>query len=97
MSSGAGGGPPFGGMGGGFGGGGDDDSDDDDHHGHDHGEGQPGDEGESWYAGGERSGISVENPDRDRTRNIPGGDIVRDLLRRAAECVVLPEGLFPWC
>jgi len=39
--------------------------------------------GESWFAGGERSGISIENPDRQRA--IPGGDMVRDLLRRAAE------------
>jgi UBX domain-containing protein 1 len=56
--------------------------------------------GESWFAGGERrsyflphtyitqcsfhpSGISIENPDRQRA--IPGGDTVRDLLRRAAE------------
>ncbi|KAF8346445.1 hypothetical protein F5887DRAFT_962043 [Amanita rubescens] len=39
--------------------------------------------GESWFAGGERSGISIENPDRHRA--IPGGDTVRDLLRRAAE------------
>ncbi|KAF8632704.1 hypothetical protein AX15_001728 [Amanita polypyramis BW_CC] len=38
---------------------------------------------ESWFAGGERSGISIENPDRQRT--VPGGDLVRELLRRAAE------------
>ncbi|KAF8639316.1 hypothetical protein AX17_001596 [Amanita inopinata Kibby_2008] len=38
---------------------------------------------ESWFAGGERSGISIENPDRPRA--IPGGDMVRELLRRAAE------------
>ncbi|KAJ4481221.1 SEP-domain-containing protein, partial [Lentinula aciculospora] len=46
-------------------------------------------EGESWFAGGERSGISVQNPDRPGGRGggdaLPGGDIVRDLLRRAAE------------
>ncbi|KAF9005204.1 hypothetical protein BDQ17DRAFT_1354033 [Cyathus striatus] len=41
------------------------------------------DQRESWFAGGERSGISVENPDRNRS--VPGGDMVRDLLRRAAE------------
>jgi len=41
------------------------------------------DRGESWFAGGERSGISVENPNR--SRGVPGGDMVRDLLRRAAE------------
>lgn len=59
------------------------------------------DQGESWFAGGERrlvnfhhvldlnhisdlppSGISVENPGRP---NFPGGSLVQDLLRRAAE------------
>lgn len=40
--------------------------------------------GESWFAGGERSGINVENPDR------PGGppganNMVRQILRRAAQ------------
>jgi len=39
-------------------------------------------EAESWFAGGERSGLSIENPDS--ARRIPGGDMVRDLLRRAA-------------
>jgi len=57
-------------------------------------------QGESWFAGGERrsasiisltsivsdplpsSGISVENPGRP---NFPGGSLVQDLLRRAAE------------
>ena len=29
------------------------------------------------------SGLSVQNPDRQRA--VPGGDMVRDLLRRAAE------------
>ncbi|KAK2465022.1 hypothetical protein APHAL10511_003098 [Amanita phalloides] len=48
----------------------DDDDDDADH-------------GESWFAGGERSGLSIENPDRQR--GVPGGDMVRELLRRAAE------------
>ncbi|TFK35804.1 hypothetical protein BDQ12DRAFT_611172 [Crucibulum laeve] len=38
---------------------------------------------ETWFAGGERSGISIENPER--RRPVPGGDMVRDLLRRAAE------------
>ena len=74
-----------------------DDDDDDD-------EGGPPPEGESWFAGGERryahtilshsadvdlwiSGISVQNPNaRD---NVPGGRMVQDILRRAAECVVL--------
>ncbi|KAM6499406.1 SEP domain containing protein [Amanita muscaria] len=41
------------------------------------------DRGESWFAGGERSGISVETPGRSRA--VPGGDMVRELLRRAAE------------
>ncbi|KAH9850446.1 hypothetical protein C2E23DRAFT_835114 [Lenzites betulinus] len=40
-------------------------------------------QGENWYAGGERSGISVQNPDRQGS--VPGGELVRDLLRRAAE------------
>jgi UBX domain-containing protein 1 len=53
------------------------------------------DQGESWFAGGERSGISVENPGRP---NLPGGSIVQDLLRRAAEAGPAanntPHGLF---
>jgi len=57
--------------------GGDHDSDDDS-------EGGKEDEGESWFAGGERSGISVQNPNRPGG-NDPGGNLVRDLLRRAAE------------
>ncbi|KAK7057951.1 SEP-domain-containing protein [Favolaschia claudopus] len=40
------------------------------------------DEQETWFAGGERSGISVQNPRRGRE---PGGNLVRDLLRRAQE------------
>ncbi|KAF7760839.1 hypothetical protein Agabi119p4_10248 [Agaricus bisporus var. burnettii] len=41
---------------------------------------------ESWFAGGERSGISVQNPNRQRGDAAPGGtDLVRELLRRAAE------------
>jgi len=42
-----------------------------------------GQEGENWFAGGERSGISVQNPNRPGA--VPGGSLVRDLLRRAAE------------
>ncbi|KAJ6592617.1 SEP domain-containing protein [Mycena capillaripes] len=42
------------------------------------------DEQETWFAGGERSGISVQNPGRARGGG-PGGDLVRDLLRRAQE------------
>jgi len=49
-----------------------------------------GDEGESWFAGGERSGISVQNPDRP---GVPGGNMVRDLLRRAAEAGPPPGAL----
>ncbi|KAF8887040.1 hypothetical protein CPB84DRAFT_1787195 [Gymnopilus junonius] len=44
---------------------------------------------ESWFAGGERSGISVENPDRRRA--VPGGHMVADLLRRAAQGGPAPE------
>lgn len=106
-------GAPASGHGGGGGHGGhdhahsDDDDDDEDD--------RPGDQGEDWYAGGERryvrlssaapaprvrvaeglihillpaslsSGISVQNPDR--AGPAPGGNLVRDLLRRAAEYV----------
>ncbi|KIY66496.1 SEP-domain-containing protein [Cylindrobasidium torrendii FP15055 ss-10] len=51
---------------------GDDDDDEDD------------DQPQNFFAGGERSGLSVQNPDSQASR-IPGGDMVRDLLRRAAE------------
>lgn len=40
-------------------------------------------QGESWYTGGERSGISVQNPNA--AGNQPGGNLVRDLLRQAAQ------------
>ncbi|KAA1473324.1 SEP-domain-containing protein [Dentipellis sp. KUC8613] len=64
--------PPLGMFGGGGApGGGSDDED----------EGPEGQEGENWFAGGERSGINVQNPDSNR--NVPGGSVVRDLLRRA--------------
>ncbi|KAF8130574.1 ubiquitin-related domain-containing protein [Boletus edulis] len=53
----------------------DDDDEDED-------EGSPR-EGESWFAGGERSGISVQNPNA--RGNVPGGRMVQDILRRAAE------------
>ncbi|KIJ67328.1 hypothetical protein HYDPIDRAFT_84801 [Hydnomerulius pinastri MD-312] len=53
--------------------------DDDD----DESDGEP-KEGESWFAGGERSGISVQNPNA--RGNAPGGRMVQDILRRAAEC-----------
>ncbi|KDR72801.1 hypothetical protein GALMADRAFT_252068 [Galerina marginata CBS 339.88] len=73
-------------SGGGGGGGGrppardeDDDDDDDDEN----------KEAESWFAGGERSGLSIENPDRQRS--VPGGRMVQDLLRRAAQAGPAPE------
>ncbi|KAJ7214947.1 SEP-domain-containing protein [Mycena pura] len=40
------------------------------------------DEQETYFAGGERSGLSVQNPGRGR---VPGGNLVRDLLRRAEQ------------
>ncbi|KAJ7668910.1 hypothetical protein B0H17DRAFT_989958 [Mycena rosella] len=51
-------------------------------------------ERERWFAGGERSGISVENPDR-QPRGGPSGHlpVVRDLLRRAAETGAAPTPL----
>ncbi|KAF7361118.1 SEP-domain-containing protein [Mycena sanguinolenta] len=71
------------------------DSSDDEEDGEGEGEGEA---REVWFAGGERSGISVENPDAPSRRNrereraavrAPAGapEMVRDLLRRAAECV----------
>lgn len=56
----------------------DDDDDDDDEN----------KEGENWFAGGERSGISVQNPNSAGAR--PGGRLVRDILRQAAEGGVGP-------
>ncbi|KAK7696522.1 hypothetical protein QCA50_001180 [Cerrena zonata] len=53
----------------------DDEEDDDEEEGREKG-------GENWYAGGERSGLSVQNPNA--PSNQPGGDLVRDLLRRAS-------------
>ncbi|KAF7792011.1 hypothetical protein EIP86_003038 [Pleurotus ostreatoroseus] len=41
-------------------------------------------EGETWYAGGERSGVSIQNPNAGGPP-MPGGQIVRDLLQRATE------------
>ncbi|KAJ7901216.1 hypothetical protein B0H14DRAFT_3852354 [Mycena olivaceomarginata] len=70
---------------------GDDDDDDDDD---DDADKPP----EHLFAGGERSALSVENPDAPRNRNrsnVPGGDLVRGLLRRAAEAgaaPILPAG-----
>ncbi|KAF8152265.1 hypothetical protein B0H34DRAFT_724522 [Crassisporium funariophilum] len=70
---GGGGGGRSGNQGGGGGPGGDDEDDDEDEN----------DRPQSWFAGGERSGLSIENPDS--RRSVPGGDMVRDLLRRAAQ------------
>ncbi|KAG8853057.1 hypothetical protein FRB96_008435 [Tulasnella sp. 330] len=50
-------------------------------------------EAENWYTGGERSGLSVENPDRPG-RGVPvGGGLgtVRDILRKAAAGGPPPE------
>lgn len=47
-------------------------------------------EGENWFAGGERSGINVQNPDA-RAGRTPGGGLVRNLLRRAAEGGMAPD------
>ncbi|KAF5375951.1 hypothetical protein D9615_008158 [Tricholomella constricta] len=44
---------------------------------------------QQWFAGGERSGLSIEDPGRQP--RMPGGDMVRDLLRRAAEAGPPPE------
>lgn len=50
------------------------------------------DKRESWFAGGERSGISVQNPNRQRdSQEEGGGDLVRELLRRAAEGGAAPQ------
>lgn len=50
--------------------------------------------GEDWFAGGERSAISVQNPNRGGGQ--PGGEAVQDILRRAAEAgpppVAIGEG-----
>ncbi|KAG1745085.1 uncharacterized protein EDB91DRAFT_1122372 [Suillus paluster] len=43
-------------------------------------------EGETWFAGGERSGISVQNPNSAR----PGGRLVREILKQAAEAGMAP-------
>ncbi|KAJ7089558.1 SEP domain-containing protein [Mycena epipterygia] len=51
-------------------------------HGNTHDDDDDSDEQETYFAGGERSGISIQNPGRGR---VPGGDLVRDLLRRAEE------------
>ncbi|KAF8840290.1 SEP-domain-containing protein [Paxillus ammoniavirescens] len=60
------------------------DEDDDDSDGEDK-------EGESWFAGGERSGISVQNPNAAARGPVPGGRMVQDILRRAAEYGDAPQ------
>ncbi|KAJ7641257.1 hypothetical protein FB45DRAFT_899783 [Roridomyces roridus] len=48
-------------------------------------------EREQWFAGGERSGVNVQNPNAPNNRErIPGGNLVRDLLRRAEEAGAAP-------
>ncbi|KAG5645308.1 hypothetical protein DXG03_006497 [Asterophora parasitica] len=56
-----------------------DDSDDDENE----------DRGEQYFAGGERSGLAIHNPGHGP--GIPGGNMVRDLLRRAEETGPPPE------
>lgn len=52
----------------------------------DDGDDDEGDDDEmNYYAGGERSALSVENPEARRRRNQPGGDLVQEILKRAAE------------
>lgn len=61
----------------------DDDDDDDDED-----EGDP----QTFFAGGgQNSGISIEGPGRGRGAGQPGGDVVRDLLERAARGGPAPE------
>ncbi|PAV15026.1 SEP-domain-containing [Pyrrhoderma noxium] len=40
-------------------------------------------EGQNWFTGGERSGLSVQNPNS--RQRVPGGDIVKNLLQRAEQ------------
>ncbi|THH09956.1 hypothetical protein EW145_g1665 [Phellinidium pouzarii] len=64
-------------------------SDDDD-------EDESGGEGQNFFTGGERSGLAVQNPDH--RQSIPGGNTVRDLLRKAAEAgppPIVPDNLEP--
>ncbi|CAO1628911.1 unnamed protein product [Jaminaea pallidilutea] len=65
---------PSGRGGGGGGGRGDDDDEDDDDD----------DDPQNLFAGGERSGLSVQNPDSGRRRRGDQPDVVSEILRRAA-------------
>ncbi|KAJ3566502.1 hypothetical protein NP233_g6969 [Leucocoprinus birnbaumii] len=61
---------------------------------HDDDSGDENDKRESWFAGGERSGISVQNPNRQADNgqfSAGGGDLVRELLRRAKEGGAAPQ------
>lgn len=39
----------------------------------------------NYFAGGEKSALSVENPEARKRKNQPGGDLVKEILKRAAE------------
>ncbi|KAK0531936.1 protein phosphatase regulator [Tilletia horrida] len=80
LGGGGGGFPGFGGMGGGHGHGHphDDDDDDDD-------DDEPMDDPVNFYTGGERSGLSVQNPDHLRRRGRAPNDLVGNILKQAAE------------
>ncbi|KAI0321545.1 ubiquitin-related domain-containing protein [Amylostereum chailletii] len=63
----------------------DDSSDDED---------KPEDQRETWFAGGERSGLSVQNPDSPRRGGPargPAGNLIEQMLRRAKEGGVANE------
>jgi len=59
------------------------------HNSDDEDEDEDDDRGANSFVGGERSGLSVENPGRP---GIPGGNVVRDLLQRAAEAGPVQSG-----
>ena len=39
----------------------------------------------NFYTGGARSALSVENPEAQARRNVPGGDLVNEILKKAAQ------------
>ncbi|GAC97461.1 hypothetical protein PHSY_005047 [Pseudozyma hubeiensis SY62] len=53
--------------------------------GEDHDDDDEDDDEMNYFAGGEKSALSVENPEARRRRNQPGGDLVQEILKRAAE------------